>query len=184
MNDTGHQTLFQGLTAFGLALFIFQQFNLDFQNRKRNILYKKQLDTLMEYQTLIFRFTKCLDLLISKKEDFYELFDQFHYKEVFQKYEDFQTSGKIPFVKRIMKRNSSLNEREIDLRMDVLFSLFHFLRMTYSERSPLKFTWDSKIPIYHENEPDSEMTSKEIKDRMIGLLTTIDKIIDDELAIL
>ena len=44
---------FQGLIALGLVLILFIEFTVDYRNRKRNVVYGKQIDSLLDFSKII-----------------------------------------------------------------------------------------------------------------------------------
>lgn len=54
LNLDRDRALFQGLTAIGIALFVFNQFELDYRNRRRNVLYTEQIKAFLEFQSLMY----------------------------------------------------------------------------------------------------------------------------------
>jgi hypothetical protein len=140
------RVLFQGLIALGVALFIFVQFDLDYRNRRRNILYEQQITSLMEFQSILNDMDYVLKILnesVDESPILKQIFDNeplqfmklpFQYElSSIKRYETFRNLGKDLFVQNLLERTLDWKKESINDKFCILKSLIEYLRKCYSE---------------------------------------------------
>ena len=154
-----HRALFQGVIALGLALFVFFQFKLDYENRRRNILYGKQIDALMKFYSIVNEIVRWLDPDNFDAEYRLGSLEKDHLRMAIRRYESFVDLGEPPFVKNILKKyiKGNLNHKYlIPLHYLIDFLKGHLPKIA-------EITLDSKIVIFYGipfHKKDSEIKPK------------------------
>ena len=116
---------FQGFVAFGIALFIFFQFNLDYLNRRRNILYEKQIDALIEYHSIV---DDLLTVMAIGPKESLSSIDSI--KMLVQRHDEFTNCGRDYFLRNIAIRSPKITQEALEQRIQRLTSLFVFFKKT------------------------------------------------------
>ena len=203
------RAVFQGIIALGLALFILFQFELDYRNRRRNILYEKQIDALLEFRLILDGILIDLNSLAYSQMSIQDLFEGSPKKTIqnrrsmqdfpFERYIEFINLGKIPFVKNLLNRKFILKEGDADRKLRILRLLKDKLKSDfeskldrYSEIGNLiifisdDLSLDTRTldEIIADRSSSEKMTFNEIQTEMHIFLKILITVIDQELDIL
>ena len=178
------RVLFQAFIAFGLVLFIFYQFDLDYRNRRRNILYREQIRALLEFQALLYEILECLPsqkILINRK--FLILLKDL--EKPTEHYNTFMSSGKYLFVTNILKRSPvlfSFKKEEINKQYTLIYSLLRYIKKQHTEKGQVKLSLANMVPI--SSSPPEEMSLGDLTAHILLFALDMNQAIERELEVL
>lgn len=178
---------FQGFVALSLVLIIFVEFNLDYRNRKRNILYEKQIDAFIEFHALAndIIFNRAYRYVTNDKGALIisKTYEQFLLGRIFERYDKFLYLGKDLFVKNMLER-FNWEEETIDTNFSVLRSFVTYIERSSSEEAPDIIPLDTKIPIGFFHGSLKNVKFGKVRNYMINFIKNMRNIIKGELGVL